>query len=332
MLEKIIRYLLKNQVILALTIILICWFIIQTRDILVLFFLAYIVMAALLPFVSFLKTKHLPKLLTVIIPYIGVLFILISLAFLLVPFITAQIQSLFSIFPQYLNHSANIFGFKTDPKQIQNYISNDYSILGSNALAVTGQLFGGVFSLLTIFIVSFYMLVYHEHFQNWLAGLASPHSHLRIIKILGEIDDRLGAWLRGQVVLSFFVGLFSWIALALLHVPYALPLAIIAGFLEILPTIGPILSAIPSVIVALTVSPSLAFWVVVAYIIIQLLESNLLVPNVMQKAVGLNPIVVIFGITIGVTLMGITGALLSLPFISFLVVLFNSIHAEEPSK
>jgi predicted PurR-regulated permease PerM len=150
--------------------------------------------------------------------------------------------------------------------------------------------------------------------------------HEMVFRTLGQIDEKLGAWLRGQLVLSATIGVVTFLALTILGVPYALPLAVLAGVLEVIPTLGPTLAAIPAVIVALTITPSLALIVIITYVIIQMLENNFLVPKIMQKAVGLNPVIVIIGVMVGANLMGVTGALLSIPFISFLVVLFSSIQ------
>ena len=143
---------------------------------------------------------------------------------------------------------------------------------------------------------------------------------------MSQIDDKLGAWLRGQVVLCFSIGLLSWVTLTLINLPYAVPLAVFAGIFEAVPTIGPILSAVPAIIVALTIDPKIAITVAIIYFVIQMLENHVLVPNIMRHAVGLNPIIVIVGIMIGGSLMGITGALLAIPFISFLTVLLNNLN------
>jgi len=113
-----------------------------------------------------------------------------------------------------------------------------------------------------------------------------------------------------------------------LNVPNALPLALLAGIFEIVPTLGPILSAVPAVIIALTISPTLAISVAISYIVIQLLENNLLVPKIMEKAVGLNPIVVIFGVIIFANLIGISGALLAIPIITFMLVIIKSLDSK----
>ncbi|MEK7570638.1 MAG: AI-2E family transporter [Patescibacteria group bacterium] len=325
MMHQFFRYLFKHQVLLALFIITFVWFIIQVREIIVSLFLAYIIMAAVLPFVNFLRKRGLHKVVSVVIAYITILLLLFLLFFPLVPFIVEQIQLLISRFPDYLQQASQIVGIP-DSKQLENYLNSELGNLSRNAVGVTTQLFGGLFSLLTTFIVSFYLLLSHENFNKGIARLFHPNLRPKVMTTVNRVNEKLGAWLRGQLLLSFFIGLTSWIALTLAGVPYALPLAILAGILEVLPTLGPILSAIPAVIVALTISPTLAVAVIIIYILIQALENNFLVPNIMQKAVGLNPVIVILAVLIGSTLMGIAGALLAIPFVSFIIVIFKSIE------
>jgi predicted PurR-regulated permease PerM len=108
---------------------------------------------------------------------------------------------------------------------------------------------------------------------------------------------------------------------------FALPLAVLAGLFEIVPTVGPIISAVPAIVVALTISPNMAIIVAIAYILIQFTENHLLVPRIMQRAVGLNPVVVIVGVIAGERLLGIPGALLSVPFISLLFIIAKNIES-----
>ncbi len=325
MLQRFFSYLLKNQIILALFIIGFGWFIIQIRDILVSVFLSYIIMAAILPFVEYLRRKKFPKILAVLIPYVGMLVAIFLLILPLIPFVIAQIQSFAKGFPLYLRSFATVFGYQLDPRKLELYLNSQGDALSRNALDFTTKVFGGIFSVITIFIVSFYLLLYHDSFKKFVADLFQPHRHAYVLRTVDQINEKLGAWFRGQIILSLFIGLLSWIALSILGLPYALPLALLAGILEVVPTLGPILSAIPSVIVALTVSPTLALSVVIIYVLIQSIEGNFLVPQVMRRAVGLNPVVVILGIMIGANLMGIAGALLAIPFISFITVIIQSL-------
>lgn len=329
MVHKFVSYLLKNQFILALFLFICGWFILEIRSIIVSLFLAYIIMAALLPFVGFFRARRFPKLLAVFIPYIIIMIAIFLLIILLVPFFVDQIRSLFTGFPHYLNKSAGLLGFQLNLHQVQTYFTGQSNLLGENAITYTGKLFSSLFSIITVLVVSFYLLMYNDAFKLWVASMFHANDRSKVRDTMERVDEKLGNWLRGQVVLSFFIGIMSWVGLMLIGMPFALPLALIAGFLEIVPTLGPILSAIPAVIVALTISPTLAIGVVVLYILIQLTENHVIVPKVMQRAVGLNPVVVILAIMIGANLMGLVGALLSIPFVSFVILLFRSINQEQ---
>lgn len=328
MLQRFLKYLFKNQVVLALFLICFGWFVFQIREIIVSVFLSYIIMAAVLPIVNYLIKNRFPRLLAVLIPYVWIFLSIFLIVLPLVPFVISQIQTLITGLPYYLNRSAGTLGFNIDPSQVKHFLSINSQLdkVGANAFLFTSKLFGGLFFVLTVFIVSFYLLLYHDSFKKSFARLFQSHRQANILKTLDQVNDKLGAWLRGQVILCLFIGFLSWIGLSLIGVPDPLPLALLAGILEIVPTLGPILSAIPAIIVALTISPSLAVIVIGLYIVIQAIENNFLVPKVMERAVGLNPVVVILSIMIGANLMGIIGALLAIPFISLIIVIFQSLE------
>lgn len=286
-------------------------------------------MAAILPITTFLRKQGTPKVLAVLIPYFAIILLLIVLIFPLVPFVIQQLESLVIGFPKYLNQSAHLVGMNIDSRQLQGYINSQMTNLGSNAFQVTTTVFGGIFSILTVFFVSLYLLLYNDIFKENFSKLFHAQNQKKVLTTLSLVNEKLGAWLQGQILLSVSIGVMTWIALMLLGIPFAMPLAILAGILEIVPTLGPTLSAIPAVVVALTISPTMALAVVVTYILIQMLEGQLLVPKIMERAVGLNPVVVILGVTIGANLMGIVGALLSIPFISFIIVIYKSLEAQK---
>ncbi|HUQ85844.1 MAG TPA: AI-2E family transporter [Candidatus Limnocylindrales bacterium] len=329
MFHQFIKYLLKNQVIFALFIIASIWFVVQTREIIVSIFLSYIIMAAVLPMVEYLRKRGVNKVVAVLIPYFGIIIAIFLLILPLVPFVANQIQSLVTNFPKFIDRSADVFGVSINPKQIERYISTEFETFGKSAFNVTTKVFGGLFSIITVAVVSLYFLMYEDTFKRFVANLFHKDAREKALVTLDQINFKLGAWLRGQIQLCVFIGLFSWIGLTILGLPYALPLALFAGLLEVVPTIGPILSSIPAIVIALTISPTKAMAVVTLYVLIQAVENQILVPKVMQKAVGLNPVVVILGIMIGTNLMGISGALLAIPFISFIVVLFKSLESKN---
>ncbi len=325
MANPIIKYLINNHFLAALIVIALFWLAIELSGILIIIFISFIIMAALSPFSDFLIRKRIPRILSVLIPYTITIAILVLLIFPLIPFFISQIQLLFNNFPKYIDQVARTFNLQIDASGIKNVFESDINALSKNVLSVTGQIFSGFFSTLTVFVISFYLMLQREMLRKQLISLWPKKYQESALRTMTQIENKIGWWLRGQLVLSFSIGFCTWLGLTLLGLPFALPLGLLAGILEIVPTIGPIVSAVPAIIVALTISPGLAISVVIFYILLQMLENNLLVPKIMQKAVGLNPIVVIVGVLIGSKFLGIPGALLAVPFIAMTLILVKSL-------
>lgn len=323
------HYFLKNQVIAALLLVLAGWFLIQIKGILILFFISYILMVALVPYVKYMTAHKIPRPIAAGIVYVAALLIVVLLIVPLIPFVSTQIQSLIHSFPQYLDEILKILGIQIGQSQVQSFVISQLNAIGSSAFAVTGAILGTVFSTFLVFVISFYLMLDYERLKREITYFFPKSQKEKVIDIIHQVEYKLGAWFRGQLVLCFSIGLCTWVALAFINFPFALPLALLAGMLEIVPTIGPILSAIPAVIVALSISPGLAAIIVLVYITIQMLENNILVPKIMQRAVGLNPILVILAISIGATMLGILGALLSVPFTTLLIIVIKNIRGEE---
>lgn len=319
---------LKNHIIAALLVVAAGWFILQIKDILILFFIAYILMAALKPYVHFLTKYKIPRPISVAVLYIATLSVVVLLIIPLIPFFSTQISSLIKSFPKYLDDILHALQINIQASQIETVITSQLAAISSNAFAVTGAILSSIFSLFLVFVVSFYLMIDESRLKKELSVLFPKKDREGVLNITQQVEEKLGAWFRGQIVLCFSIGLLTWIVLSLIGFPFALPLALLAGILEIVPTIGPILSAVPAVIVALSVSPGLALLIVILYIFIQTLENNVLVPKVMQRAVGLNPIVIILAITIGAQLLGVLGALLSIPFISMVIIIVKNLRHE----
>ena len=321
--NSLIKHLANNQFLVALLVVACIWFVIEIKEVLVILFISFIIMSTLSIFVDFLKNKGFPKILAVLITYFITVLVVIMLIVPLVPFFTVQIQVLLMGFPTYLSQVTKILNI--DAASMRNFLPKDPNFLGNNALIFTGKFFTGIFSLLAIFVLSFYLTLGKEKINKAIATLFPTRLENKVLSIIYQIEQKLGAWSRGQILLSFSIGLCTWIALSLLGIPSALPLAFIAGILEIVPTVGPIISAIPAIIIALTISPGIAIAVAILYVVIQMLENNFLVPKIMERAVGLNPILVIAGVMAGGKLMGILGAFLSVPFIAVLVILLRNL-------
>jgi predicted PurR-regulated permease PerM len=141
--------------------------------------------------------------------------------------------------------------------------------------------------------------------------------------IFDEIEIKVSSYIRGQTLLCLIIGVLSLIAYLLIGLPYALVLALIAGLMELVPWIGPILGALPALLLALSIDPMLAIWVVVATFIIQQLENNVLVPRIMDQSVGVNPIVTLLSIAAFGSLLGVLGAILAIPMAAIIQILLD---------
>lgn len=323
--KAIISYLSRNQFISALLILAVVWFLISIKEILVVLFISFILMTGLIPAVNMLKRRGLGHGLSVTITYLFVVACFILIILPTIPFFVDQIQLLTKNFPSIFENATNALGIKISNENLSSSYASFFQNLGSNIILISGKVFGGVLLGMTVVVVSFYLLLYHERFEKLFISLSPKDKREKVRETLLLVEEKMGHWIRGQILLSFFIGAMTWVFLSIMGVNYALPLAFLAGFLEIIPTIGPIISSIPAIIVALTVSPALAAAVAGGYIVIQAIENNVLVPKVMQAAVGLNPVVIIVAILVGGTLLGVWGALLSIPFLTILTIIFRAL-------
>jgi predicted PurR-regulated permease PerM len=256
---------------------------------------------------------------------------LISLA---VPPLISQSRGLLEHLPQYWSniaasswakHLFNVDETAGIPdKQIFQVIGEKLSF-SQGFFSKAGSLLIRFIYFAVIFSLSFYMTMQKDALKKGIKMLV-PQKHKRYAVYLADrIQEKMGHWLQGQLVLNVVVGGLIYLALFLLGVPYALVLALIAGFLEFIPNIGPIIATIFATVVALTVSPLVAIMTVTVFIIIQQLENHFIVPLVMKKVVGLNPVVVITVILIGFKLGGPLGALMAVPITTALSVFIKDL-------
>lgn len=285
------------------------WLLLEIKDILFLVFVSFILMSALRPLVEGLIRRRIPKTLSVIIVYFIFIIVIGFIGSAIIPPLVTQSAHLSESLPEYL--STVVPFVKVDQQTIVGQIAP----IGQNLLKVTLGIFGDVITLVTIFVISFYLIIERKNLDIHLSGLMGEIAARRLLIVIRKIEERLGAWVRGEMALMITIGCATFIGLTILGLPYVLPLAIIAGILEIVPTIGPIISAIPAVIIALTVSPIYALITVAVYFVIQQLENQLVVPFVMKKVVGVPPLVTLLSLLIGAKLAGITGAILAIPIV-----------------
>jgi len=295
------------------------WLAMQIKAIIFMTFIAYIISVGLNKGIDKLESKlKLRRILGVLIVYV----LFIALLSLFIAFIFPPLIKELSIF------LASIQLPVVFQDEFKNFEINFGSIKGlldtfgtsiTTAFTIIGSTFSGAFVAITTMVISLYFSLEKPRIIDGLAGFFSKNRVEEIKEFFHEVDSQLGNWIRGEMILMTVIGLMTFLGLMALKVPYALPLAIIAGLLEIVPNIGPIFSAVPAIAVAfLTFGWPVAIAVTILYLVVQQLENNLIVPKIMRTSVNINPLVSILGILIGAKLFGVVGALLAVPaFIVF---------------
>lgn len=302
------------------------WFVIQIRDIVFLLFISFLLMTAVRPMVEWLARYKIPRVVAVLLIY-GIVFGFFGVSFAgAVPSLIAQSTRFITDLPSFVSRVAP--NLNIDVRAFTQQIAP----ISENVVRVTVGIFSNIVNTLTVLVFSFYFLMERRNAERILTDTFGPDVASRIVTIIKDVELRLGAWVRGQVLLMVIVGVLVYIGLSILHVEYALPLAIIAGILEILPMIGPNLSAIPAILVALTTSPLLAVSVAALYFIIQQFENNVIVPQVMKRSIGFSPLVTILSLMIGARLAGVAGAVLAVPAVITAQVILHDIIVKQPIK
>lgn len=298
------------------------WVIYLVRDLLLILFVAIIFMSALNPLVNFFVKAKLPKALSIAITYIIIIAISgVAMTAILQPLIEESSRLVVTL-PQLSGQILNIANIE------RSVFQSELTNLSKNVFTITLAVFDNLLAIIFLLVFTFYLLLERDNLEQRLAVLFIGKEE-KVKKLMIRIEEKLGSWLRGQLVLSVIIGLLSYIGLTVLNIPYALPLSLIAGVLEVIPVMGPIISAIPAVLIAITISPFLGLGVAAMYFVIQQLENHLIVPQVMKRAVGLNPLVVILAIAIGSKLLGFAGALLAVPLVVVIQIVVIEIIEER---
>jgi len=281
----------------------------QIKSILFSLLIAFIIMSALKPLVNRLVNRGIPRLISSIVVFFVFLVAFVLLVFLALPPLINETILLIKNLPYYINL---VF-----PNQNLNF---DFNFISQQLVSVTNSFFqilkaffsNLVFLISTLFF-SYYLILEENVIKKLVIKFIDEKDASFISNLFEKVEKRLGNWFWGEIWLMSIVGAFTYIGLLLLQMPYALPLAVLAGLLEVVPNLGPTISAIPALIIGLSRSPFLFFANLSLYFIVQQLENNLIVPLVMKKAVNLNPLVTLLSLLIGGNIAGFLGILLAVP-------------------
>ncbi|MDO5561369.1 MAG: AI-2E family transporter [bacterium] len=291
------------------------WFL---RELVLVFLSAYLLMLALQkPIRKLIKWTHLPKPAAVAIVYVLTLVVSIVLVSLILPALITELSNLFrqidmSTLAPGLAEELSAFNYSLS--EISEIFSRFASSFGA-VFKVIGNTFSVLFMGVTLFVVSIHLSMEHNNFYKKIYWVTKNEDKVvKVQKFFLMMEKELGGWISGQVLLMIIMGCLVGIGLQLIGVPYALPLGILAGMLEIVPNIGPIVAAVPAITLAIIYGGwPMAIWTTVFSAVIQQLENVLIVPTIMKNTADVSPIISILLILAGYQILGVIGALLAVP-------------------
>ena len=326
---------------LAFALFLAIYFVYQIRAIVLVFLLTLLFSIIISGPVDYLQRKGVGRPLGTLIVFAGLALILIVAGYSMGSVVESQVRGLIESAPTLLSDAQDQIaqlqstlglesGLLPDPQQLmdsaRNLLSGDtFSTFVSVSAGVAN-----VFSfLVVILIATIFTVAWPAPLVNGFVALWPAGRRRRVREILGELYKTVQRWFLGQLTSMTIIGMLFTVALFLIGIPFALLLGILSGLLAFIPFVGPFISIIPPILLALAQDPILALWVLLAYAVVQFIEGNVIQPVVMNRAVSLHPTVIVFALLIMSTLFGFVGLLLAIPLIAALQVLVRELWIER---
>ena len=291
----------------------------MVRDILAVLIFAIIISSALEPLLQYSENKKIPRLLSLIIIYLLFFVFFAALIYILLPLILDQLRDFSENYPTYFGKIEEAAGTITFlPGLSANLHDLLIQLTGqipsfTSLISYASSIFGGVISFIVVLVVSFYLSLSRGALDDFLSSVMPPQFEVYAHGLWIRAQKKMGRWLQAQLLLSIFMAAVVGIGLWILGVKYAFLIAIVVGILEVVPFVGPIVAGGLATILALSQSAVLGLWTLIFFIAVQQLENHILVPILIKKLVGLNPVAVILAILVGAKLGGILGILLAVP-------------------
>jgi len=312
------------------------------RDILALVFAALFLAALMHPAADYLSRKRIPKGVTVIALYLLLLVLAALSASLLIPLLIEQSSTLLNTVRQSWQALSGGMHWLQDLSMRYGLGDNLQAGLQSLQLQLAGLAGGlvgtvtdfifGVVGLIVVLVMAYYMVVQEKDARRALHNFVPDEYHEVVSAVLKRVEEKIGRWLLGQISLCLIIGVMYYIGLLLLGSKGALVFAVWGGFTEFIPYLGPFLGAIPPVLLAFTESPLKALLTLGVMILIQQSEGHIIVPKIMQKALGLNPLVSIVALLMGAKLFGLVGALMAIPVATAVSTVLSELYRQRRSS
>jgi predicted PurR-regulated permease PerM len=319
----------------------VAWLVYLAFDALILVYVSVLLAIGFGPIVRAIErrpARRLPRWLAILAVYLVIVAVLTIAGFLVIPPLMRQSRELWMRLPDMIDQAQTFLierGVLVDRITLEEAVrgapGTPGAAVGRVATAVT-HVVGAVLGFITILILTFYLLIESHTLFAAFARLFPREARPRVIEVSQKISVKVSAWLSGQLILAGTIGATAAIGLYVLGVPYFYVLALIAAIGEMVPVVGPILSAAPAILAGLSVSPHTALFVALFWLAQQQLENHLLVPKVMQRQVGVSPVVVIVALLIGGSVLGIIGALLAVPTAAIIQVIVQELLEETDRR
>ena len=319
------------------------WAAYLARQVLVLIYVSVLLAIGFGPLVRLIERQsvlpigtRIPRWLAILIVYLGILAIVAGIGLAVAPPLVTQARELAGQTPELIDRAQrylmahHVLTQRKTFGEIVQQAPPASDVVGTAITTVWG-VFGGMLGLVSVLILTFYLLVDSEAVFAGIVRLFPRQRRLRVHAVSRQIATKVSAWLVGQLILAAIIGTSSVLWLGLLGIPYFYVLALIAAVGEMIPMVGPILSAVPGIAVAFGISWKYAVAVAGLYLLQQQLEANILVPKLMERQVGLTPVTVMVALLLGGALLGIPGAILAVPTAAILQVVFQELMSEETS-
>jgi predicted PurR-regulated permease PerM len=315
----------------------------QVRSVLLLIYVSALFAMGISPLVKIIERQRLlpigtrvPRWLAILVIYGVIIATIVGIGAIVIPPLIEQAEELWRVLPTKIEEAQRglvRFGILRRPITLGEAVQQAPASGGATAVSTifgaVRNVLGGVFGVVTLVLLTFYMLVDSKDIFAFFVRLFPRAQRAHVAAISETVVSKTSAWLGGQLLLALVIGLTSAVGLGLMGVPYFYVLALISAVGEMIPMVGPILSAIPAILVAVTVSPGLAIAVAVFFMMQQQLENTVLVPKIMGRQVGLSAVTVIIALGIGGELLGIVGAILSVPTAAIIQVLVQELVTRD---
>jgi predicted PurR-regulated permease PerM len=317
----------------ALAMVMVMWLIYEVRFLVVSLVISAVITLGLLPIVDHFKAVGVPRGISVTALIAFIILVLVTIGIAIANAAVSQTIALGASIPKYISSLNTIPELTPYIGDIEGKIGEYLSGAPGAALSGTIGAFSGITLAVSLIALTAYLLIDFYKIRDFILKFLSKNTRKQVDVTLTQIENEVGYWLRAQLVLMIIVGSLTYIGLVLMGVEYALALALIAGLLEFIPFIGPIIATVPALIVGFSISPFHGLGVLILYIVIQQLENNLIVPKVMQRAVGFNPALTLIVVLVGNTLFGVLGAIMAVPFtLVVYIIIKRQLHLKNKTS